>query len=64
MDRRLGRRARSARPGEPFGQQPFLERLDGWLAEAEIAGSVRRVILERRDEMVRALACQNLSEAG
>jgi aminopeptidase N len=48
----------------PTRQQPFLERLDGWLAEAEIAGSVRRVILERRDEMVRALACQNLSEAG
>ena len=47
----------------PTDQQPFLERLDGWLADAEIAQSVRRVILERRDETVRALACQRLVEA-
>jgi aminopeptidase N len=48
----------------PTEQQPFLERLDGWLADAEIAPSVRRVILERRDETVRALACQRVAEAG
>jgi aminopeptidase N len=48
----------------PTNQRPFLHRLDAWLAGAEISQSVRRVILERRDETVRALACQTVSEAG
>jgi aminopeptidase N len=48
----------------PTEQQPFLHRLDAWLEGAEIAQSVRRVILERRDETVRALACQTAIEAG
>ena len=48
----------------PTQQQPFLERLDGWLADADITPSVRRTILERRDETVRALACQAASGAG
>ncbi|MFL6064108.1 MAG: aminopeptidase N [Friedmanniella sp.] len=47
----------------PTEQQPFLHRLDTWLAQADIAQSVRRIILERRDEMVRALACQSVIEA-
>jgi aminopeptidase N len=47
----------------PTEQQPFLERLDAWLAVAEIAPSVRRIILERRDETVRALACQRVEAA-
>jgi aminopeptidase N len=47
----------------PSEQQPFLERLDGWLAATEVAPSVHRIILERRDETVRALACQRV-EAG
>ena len=42
----------------PLRQQPFLERLDAWLAATEVTPSVRRVLLERRDETVRALACQ------
>ena len=42
----------------PTEQQPFLERLDAWLESAEIGSSVRRVVLERRDETLRALACQ------
>jgi aminopeptidase N len=48
----------------PTEQRPFLHRLDAWLEGAEIAQSVRRVILERRDETVRALACQTAIEAG
>ena len=32
-------------------------------AVAEIAPSVRRIILERRDETVRALACQRVEVA-
>jgi len=42
----------------PADQEDFLERLDRWLAGAEINSSTRRVILERRDDTVRALACQ------
>ena len=48
----------------PTQQQPFLERLDAWLADADIAQSVRRIILERRDETVRALTCQTMIESG
>ena len=48
----------------PTEQQPFLERLDAWLESAEIGSSVRRVVLERRDETVRALACQAVLDAG
>ena len=47
----------------PADLQPFLEQLDAWLADAEIAPSVRRIILERRDEAVRALACQRVGSA-
>ena len=47
----------------PGDLQPFLERLDAWLSDAEIAPSVRRVVLERRDEAVRALACQQAGAA-
>jgi aminopeptidase N len=47
----------------PTEQQPFLERLDSWLAETEVSPSVHRTILERRDETVRALACQGVEAA-
>ncbi|WP_375423969.1 aminopeptidase N [uncultured Friedmanniella sp.] len=42
----------------PTDQRGFLDRLDAWLAETEIGASVLRTIIERRDETVRALACQ------
>jgi len=48
----------------PSEQQPFLERLDAWLESAPIGASARRVVLERRDETVRALACQAVLDAG
>lgn len=43
---------------QPADPGPFLERLDRWLAEAELTDFVRRVIAERRDDAVRALRCQ------
>ncbi len=48
----------------PTDLAPFLERLDAWLAGAETAPSVLRIILERRDEALRALACQRVPAAG
>ncbi len=42
----------------PTDQQAFLEQLDGWIARTDVGGSVLRAITERRDETVRALACQ------
>ncbi len=42
----------------PRDLAPFLERLDGWLAQTELAESVRRPIEEGRDNAIRALRCQ------
>ncbi|HEU5486330.1 MAG TPA: aminopeptidase N, partial [Microlunatus sp.] len=37
---------------------PFIERLDGWLAGTELVDSVRRPVVEGRDNAARALRCQ------
>lgn len=42
----------------PTDQQDFLDRLDIWLARTEVGSSALRTVLERRDETLRALACQ------
>ena len=42
----------------------FLPRLDAWLAGADLAESVRRVIDERRDDAVRAVRCQQAATRG
>ena len=36
----------------------FLDRLDRWLATADLNSSTQRVVHERRDDVVRALRCQ------
>ena len=38
---------------------PFIARLDSWLAETELVDSVRRPIIEGRDNAARALRCQS-----
>ena len=42
----------------PADREPFLARLDAWLAEADLSASVSRVVRERRDDSLRALRCQ------
>ena len=42
----------------PVDKQALLDRLDPWLAGAELSDSARRIITERRDDLVRALRCQ------
>ncbi len=42
----------------PVDKRSFLDRLDTWLATAELSPTVRRTILERRDDALRALRCQ------
>ena len=37
---------------------PFIERLDDWLARTDLVDSVRRPIIEGRDNAARALRCQ------
>jgi aminopeptidase N len=46
----------------PKDERALLDRLDPWLASAELSDSVRRIIEERRDDLVRALRCQNLTD--
>ncbi|MET1008266.1 MAG: aminopeptidase N [Propionibacteriaceae bacterium] len=46
---------------QPVDAEAFLVRLDAWLASADLADSVRRVIGERRDDTLRALRCQAAS---
>ena len=43
----------------PVDKQALLERLDAWLATAELSSSVRRLIVEGRDNRLRALRCQS-----
>ena len=43
----------------PTDKQGLLDRLEPWLATADLSSSVRRVIDERRDDTVRALRCQS-----
>ncbi|MFT4165166.1 MAG: aminopeptidase N [Microlunatus sp.] len=42
----------------PDQLEPFLARLDAWLASTELVDSVRRPIIEGRDNTARALHCQ------
>ncbi len=42
----------------PEDLQPFLVRLDAWLAEQDLSESVHRTITECRDNALRALRCQ------
>ena len=42
----------------PVDKQAFLERLDRWLTGASLSDAARRIIDERRDDLVRALRCQ------
>ena len=42
----------------PVDKQAFLDRLDPWLADAPLSDAARRIIDERRDDLVRALRCQ------
>jgi aminopeptidase N len=37
---------------------PFIERLDAWLSDQELVDSVRRPIVEGRDNAARSLRCQ------
>ncbi|MFP5283853.1 MAG: ERAP1-like C-terminal domain-containing protein, partial [Actinomycetes bacterium] len=43
---------------QPRDLAAFLPRLDAWLEQAELGDSVRRQVVERRDDAVRALRCQ------
>jgi aminopeptidase N len=43
----------------PVDKQALLDRIDPWLATAELSSSARRVIEERRDDLLRALRCQS-----
>ena len=43
----------------PVDKQPFVAKLDRWLAGTDLTGSVRRTIEERRDDLLRALRCQS-----
>ncbi|HET9872906.1 MAG TPA: aminopeptidase N [Propionibacteriaceae bacterium] len=49
---------------QPADKQPVVDRLDAWLAEAELSDPVRRLVSERRDDAVRALRCQEASRSG
>ena len=42
----------------PEDLAPFIDRLDSWLATTELVDSVRRPIIEGRDNAARALRCQ------
>ena len=44
----------------PLDKQALLDRLDPWLATADLSDSVRRIVEERRDDMLRALRCQSV----
>ena len=42
----------------PADREPFLARLDAWLADVELSASLRRIVIERRADSLRALRCQ------
>ena len=42
----------------PVDKEPLLLQLDTWLERTELTGSVRRLVEERRDDLIRALRCQ------
>jgi aminopeptidase N len=47
----------------PADREPFLARLDAWLADVELSASVSRIVAERRDDSLRALRCQQAASA-
>lgn len=47
----------------PTDQQSFLERLDAWLAAADLNASTLRAVSERRDDTARALRGQRAADA-
>ncbi|MFT4296639.1 MAG: aminopeptidase N [Micropruina sp.] len=42
----------------PFGDRALLARIDAWVASTDLTDSVRRMVSERRDDVERALRCQ------
>jgi aminopeptidase N len=42
----------------PVEKEPVLLELDAWLERTELTASVRRLVEERRDDLIRALRCQ------
>ncbi len=48
---------------QPSDPAAFVSHLDAWLADTELADSVRRVVEERRDDTLRSLRCQSTSAA-
>jgi len=42
----------------PTDREPFLARLDEWLASVDLSAAVRRIVEERRADSLRALRCQ------
>ncbi len=48
----------------PVDKRAFLDRLDAWLETAELSPTVLRTILERRDDALRSLRCQERDRLG
>ena len=44
----------------PVDKQALLDRLDPWIATTDLSDSARRIIEERRDDILRALRCQSV----
>ena len=42
----------------PADREPFLARLDAWLADVDLSAALRRIVIERRADSLRALRCQ------
>ena len=46
----------------PFGDRALLARIDEWMESTDLTDSVRRMVSERRDDVERALRCQEAAE--
>ncbi|HVK45736.1 MAG TPA: aminopeptidase N [Micropruina sp.] len=42
----------------PFGDRTLVDRINQWMASTDLTDSVRRMVSERRDDVERALRCQ------
>jgi aminopeptidase N len=42
----------------PFGDRALVDRINQWMASTDLTDSVRRMVSERRDDVERALRCQ------
>ncbi|MBP8919829.1 MAG: aminopeptidase N [Micropruina sp.] len=47
----------------PLGDRALVRRIDDWMASTELNDSVRRMVSERRDDVLRALRCQEAAES-